>query len=150
MKPICPAHAEAKRGRSVSGPSCLDFPYVQLNIRAARASLFVQSTRGLDGFRVACAFVTGVRAQPPGRGLARTTTARGGAARLRPRERRRPRQSRSARCPRARFRGQKNRKERLSYRRFQCRAADSVLSVVENKREQACPQTESMGSKKLG
>ena len=53
MKPICPAHAEAKRGRSVSGPSYLDFPYVQLNIRAARASLFVQSTRGLGGFRVA-------------------------------------------------------------------------------------------------
>ena len=62
------------------------------------------------------AFVTGARAQPPGRGLARTTAARGEAARLRSRERRRPRQSRSARCPRARFRGQKNRKERLSYR----------------------------------
>ena len=28
--------------------------------------------------------------------------------------------------------------------------ADSVLSVVENKREQACPQTESVVFKKLG
>ena len=44
------------------------------------------------------AFVTGAQAQPPGRGLARTTAARGEAARLRSRERRRPRQSRAARC----------------------------------------------------
>ena len=68
----------------------------------------------------------------------------------------------------------KNRKERLSYRRFQCREmrrrkrsfrragreatpkarasarADSVLSVVENKREQTCPQTESAVFKKSG
>ena len=56
LEPRCTAHAEAKRGRSVSGPSCLDFPYVQLNIRVARASLFVQSTRGLGGFRVAPRF----------------------------------------------------------------------------------------------
>ena len=44
----------------------------------------------------------------------------------------------------------KNRKERLSYRRFQRRAADSALSVVENKGEQTCPQTESAVFKKLG
>ena len=44
----------------------------------------------------------------------------------------------------------KDRTRRLSYRRFQCRAADSVLSVVENKEEQFRPQPESVVFKKSG
>ena len=118
--------------------------------RIAR-SLFVLSTRGLDAFvSPEGRFRDGRAGATPWAGVGADD---GGA--------RRSRQASAARTaatapialgamPAHPFSWSKNGMERLSYRRFQCRAADSVLSVAENKGEQVCPQTESVFFKKLG
>ena len=118
--------------------------------RIAR-SLFVLSTRGSDAFasrearfrdgRAGATPWAGVGADDGGTRRSRQASAELAAATA---------PIAHGAMPAHPFSRGKNRKERLSYRRFQCRAADSVLSVVENKEEQFRPQTESAVFKKSG